>query len=59
MEKPEINYDALPVAACKYCKSLNIVIDNLENDNCGRCGSVNEVLVFANIQEYLQWKNGK
>lgn len=46
-------YDELPVIACKYCNSLYILNDALENDLCGRCGSVNDVKVYDNIDEYL------
>ena len=49
-------YDELPVIACKYCNSLHIVTDNLENDICVQCGSVNEVSVYNNIDEYLTAK---
>lgn len=49
-------YDEMPVIACKYCNSLHIVTDNLENDICVQCGSVNEVSVYNNIDEYLTAK---
>ena len=47
------NYDALPVAACKYCKSLHIRTDDLGNEVCCKCGAENEVVVYKNIDEYL------
>ena len=56
MENSKIDYDELPVAACKYCKSLHIMSDEVENDICMRCGSVNEIKVFANIHEYNDFK---
>lgn len=59
MEESEINYDSLPVAACKHCKSLHIVIDDVENNHCMRCGSINEIEVFINIETYLDYKNGE
>ena len=46
------NYDNEPVVACKYCKSLHIVTDEVDNDICMRCGSVNELKEFKNIHEY-------
>lgn len=54
MEKSKINYDELPVAACKYCDELHILIDELENDICMRCGSINEITVYNNIHEFNQ-----
>ena len=36
----QTNYDNEPVVACKYCKSLHIVTDEVDNDICMRCGSV-------------------
>lgn len=50
-------YDKEPVVACKYCKSLHIVTDEVDNDICFRCGSVNELKEFKNIDEYLKFKN--
>ena len=46
------NYDEEPVVACKYCKSLYIKYDDVNNDICMRCGSVNELKEFKNIYEY-------
>jgi hypothetical protein len=56
MEESKVNYDMLPVAACKHCKSLHIVIDEVENNHCMRCGSINEIELFVNIDEYLATK---
>lgn len=53
MEEHTKEYDELPVVACRYCKSLYILNDALENDLCGRCGSINETEVFDSIDEYL------
>lgn len=50
MSKKE--YNELPVAFCKYCKSLHIITDELENDICMGCGSINEVIVDS-IDNYL------
>lgn len=52
MSKEE--YNELPVAACKHCGSLHIVNDDLENDHCIKCGSVNEIEVYSTIDEYLE-----
>ena len=59
MKEKKENYDELPVVACKYCKSLHIVTDDVENDICFRCGSVNELQNFENIHEYNKFVNGK
>ena len=48
----KIDYNDEPVVACKYCKSLHIVIDEVDNNICMRCGSVNELKEFKNIHEY-------
>lgn len=55
----ETNYDNEPVVACKYCKSLHIVTDEVDNDICMRCGSVNELKEFKNIHEYKEFLNGE
>lgn len=55
-EDEEINYDDLPVVACRYCKSLHIITDEDLNDICFRCGSKNELLEFENIYEYEKFK---
>lgn len=57
MEGNKKNYDDLPVVACKYCKSLWIENDDLDNEYCMRCGSVNDTVIKRNIDEYLKWKN--
>lgn len=48
-------YDKLPVAACKYCNSLAVQTDEVENEICMRCGAVNELKMFNNIHEYLKF----
>lgn len=58
-DENKINYDNEPVVACKYCKSLHIVTDEVDNDICGRCGSVNELKEFKNIFEYKNFINGQ
>ena len=50
----KIEYDNIPVVACKYCKSLHIQNDELENDICMRCGAVNEIVIYDNIGKYLK-----
>lgn len=52
MSKQE--YDELSVVACKHCKSLHIENDDLENDICMRCGSVNDIEIYNNIDQYLE-----
>jgi len=60
MENNKKDYDEESVVACKYCKSLHIETDELENDVCMKCGSVNELISFKNIYEYKDFlKNGK
>ena len=54
MEDSEIDYDKLPVAACKYCNSLYIESDEVENDVCMRCGAVNELIIYSNIDDYIK-----
>jgi hypothetical protein len=45
-------YDTLPVVACKYCKSLHIKTDDNENDICMSCGSINQIDIYDNIEQY-------
>lgn len=56
MEESKIDYDELPVVACKYCNSLHIENDEVENDVCMRCGSINELIIYKNIHDYLNSK---
>lgn len=49
-------YDELPVAACKHCTDLFLIEDEAGNDICGRCGSVNEIQIFENIEMYLNYR---
>jgi hypothetical protein len=53
-EKEKTIYDELPVASCKHCLDLFVIEDDAGNDICGRCGSVNEIRIFNNIEEYLE-----
>jgi DNA-binding XRE family transcriptional regulator len=55
----KIDYNDEPVVACKYCKSLHIVIDEVDNNICMRCGSVNELKEFKNIHEYKNFVDGE
>lgn len=48
-----LDYDDIPVVACKYCKSLHIINDDLDNDICAKCGSFNEIDVYDTIINYL------
>lgn len=50
-------YDKLPVTACKYCKSLFIINDDIENEHCGKCGSVNSTTIYKSISDYLEEGN--
>lgn len=59
MENKDKDYDDEPVVACMYCNSLHIEYDELDNDVCMRCGSVNELREFKNIYEYKEYLNGK
>jgi hypothetical protein len=60
LENSKEDYDALPVEACRFCKDLNIIVDEVDNTICKRCGSVNEIQTFKNIYEYLDFiKDGK
>ena len=56
MEKSKIDYDSLPVAACKHCNNLWIENDEVENDICMRCGAINELTHYTDINEYLKSK---
>lgn len=55
--KNQTDYDELPVAACKYCKSLHIITDELENEVCMKCGSINDIIMYDNIYEHEKHKN--
>jgi len=46
------DYDEDPVVACRHCKSLHILSDDLDNNVCMRCGAVNELREFKNIYDY-------
>lgn len=52
-------YDEEPVVACRYCKSLHIVSDDIDNNICMRCGSVNELKEFNDIYQYKEWLKNK
>jgi len=54
MEHSNIDYDDLPVVACKYCNSLHIESDDVANDVCMRCGATNEVVIYKDIDDYLE-----
>lgn len=59
MSDKEKNYDDEPVVACRYCKSLHIVSDDIDNNICMRCGSVNELKDFKDIYQYKEWLKNK
>lgn len=58
MEDKHKDYDQEPVVACRFCKSLHIVSDEVDNNVCMRCGAINELQEFTNINEYLKFKHG-
>lgn len=58
MNDDKINYDDEPVVACKYCKSLHIITDEVDNNICFRCGSINDLIEFPNIFKYKDFVNG-
>jgi|SRR5699024_4835227 len=55
IDKEEI--EKIPVAACRYCNSLYILNDEIGNDHCVGCGSVNEVKIYKTMEEYLDLNN--
>lgn len=58
MKANEYNDD--PVEACGSCGSLHIISDDMELHNvCMRCGSVNDLIKYENIEEYLESDKGK
>lgn len=57
MEKIKEDYNTEPVFACKHCKSLNIRTDELENNVCFKCGSVNDLETYETIYEYNKMMN--
>lgn len=54
MEKSQSEYDEEPVVACKHCNSLHIVMDEIGNNICFKCGSVNELKEYKTIYEYKE-----
>ena len=54
MADKKTDYDSLPVACCKHCKSHKLIIDEDENDICLRCGAHgNDIVeIHENIFEY-------
>lgn len=52
MDNKKINYDELPTAACRHCNNLGLLQDELDNDICLRCGSINEINIFPNYYAY-------
>ena len=53
-------YDELPVEACGSCGSLHIKSDSMELHNvCMRCGSVNDLIEYDTIEDYMDSKHGK
>lgn len=48
----KVDYNELPTASCKYCNSLRIEVDELDNNYCMRCGSVNDLIIHASYYDY-------
>jgi hypothetical protein len=59
MEESRIDYDELPVAACLYCDDLHVLVDDLDNDICMRCGSVNQISIYKDIHEFNKYLTDK
>jgi hypothetical protein len=53
------DYDSEGVVACRHCKSLHIVTDDIDNNICMRCGSVNELQEFSDIYKYNEFISNK
>ena len=51
--------DNEPVEACGTCKSLYLVNEDKTHVVCMRCGSVNDVIKYDNIDEYLKTNDKK
>lgn len=56
--KEKIDYDSLPVVACKGCHNLAIEVDEHGNDVCYKCGEINNIKVYSNIDEYCKETDG-
>ena len=54
MEQSKMDFDEMPVAACKHCDNLWIENDEVENDVCMRCGAINELIIYPTIHDYLK-----
>jgi DNA-directed RNA polymerase subunit RPC12/RpoP len=52
MSDDKIDYNNIPTVACKYCNSLGLIQDEVENDICVRCGSINEINIFPTYYDY-------
>lgn len=49
-----IDYDLEPVSCCAHCKSLYLITDDDDNDNCVLCkNSLNEIETHKTIFHYL------
>ena len=59
MEKNHSEYDEEPVEACSHCDSLHIVMDDIGNNVCFKCGSVNDLTVYKTIYEYKEKTNNE
>lgn len=54
MYDENIDYDTEPVECCIHCKSLYLITDNEDNDECVTCrNSLNETETHASIYHYL------
>jgi hypothetical protein len=59
MSDDKTDYNDIPVAACKYCDSLGLIQDDIENDICTRCGSINDINIFPNWYSYELYLENK
>lgn len=58
MENDKIDYDDLPVIACKNCYNLAIEVDEDGNDICYKCESINEIKAYDNIDKWSEESDG-
>lgn len=59
LSKSDIDYDSIPVTACAVCDDLRIEVDELDNDICMRCGTINDIRIFKTIFDYNEYKRSK
>lgn len=57
INKSKEDYDKLPVVACGSCKSLHIVVDEVDNSICMKCNAMNDLIQFKDIHAYKDSSN--